>query len=74
LGPRRIELAGALPETEAELPDSEGHLWKLRPLAVVPLVRTVGDKRFRVSFGVVAAEGKQGQGLAAFESVAIETG
>ena len=73
LGPRRIELAGALPETEAELPDSEGHLWKLRPLAVVPLVRAVGDKRFRVSFGVVAAEGEQGQGLAAFESVALET-
>jgi hypothetical protein len=42
-------------------------------LAVVPLVRAVGDKRFRVSFGVVAAEGEQGQGLAAFESVALET-
>ena len=69
LGPRRIELAGPMPGGDGELRDSEGRLWRLHPIAVVPLVRAVQGQSLRVSFGVVAVKGDGAEGLALFESV-----
>ncbi len=74
LAARRIELAGPLPDEAAELADRDGARWRMRPIAVVPLLREIDGRRLRVSFGTAAVEGEAGSGLAAFESVSVDEG